>query len=164
MKIYNNITQERLKELLHYNPETGIFIWLVRIAYRIRIGDIAGYNSEGCIKIMINGDNYYAHRLAWRYMTGEWPSALIDHCNTIRNDNRWKNLREATYAINNQNQRKAHKNNNTGLLGVRRSGKFFQAEIKLHKKSHYLGTFTTPELAYEAYLKAKRDLHPGCTL
>ncbi len=159
------LTQARLKELLHYDPETGVFTWLVRTSTCIRVGDIAGYrDGDGYLRIGICGGQYRAHRLAWLYMTGKWPIDQIDHKNAVKNDNRWKNLREATCAINNQNKRKALRNNRTGFLGVSRNGKGFIAQIKINEKRRNLGTYPTPELAHEAYLKAKRELHAGCTL
>src|SRR5712692_928690 len=127
--------------------------------------DIAGYrDGDGYLRIGICGGQYRAHRLAWLYMTGKWPIDQIDHKNAVKNDNRWKNLREATCAINNQNKRKALRNNRTGFLGVSRNGKGFIAQIKINEKRRNLGTYPTPELAHEAYLKAKRELHAGCTL
>src|SRR5229473_2986941 len=153
-------TQKRLKEILYYAPDTGIFIWLVRTACRVHIGDTAGsINDGGYIKISICDVKYQAHRLAWLYMTGEWPEYQIDHRNGIRNDNRWKNLREATHSINTQNLHKARSDNKIGLLGVSRSGKKFIALIQINKKQIYLGTYLTQELAHSAYLKAKRELH-----
>ena len=160
------IAQEKLKELLHYDPVTGIFTWLSQASNGINIGHVAGrLNVRGCVEIGICGIVHKAHRLAWLYMTGEWPKEHIDHINGVRNDNRWGNLREATRVINSQNRHKAQRNNITGFLGVSRSGKGFMARIKPDKKKQiYLGTFPTPLLAYKAYLDAKRKLHDGCTI
>lgn len=158
------ITQKQLKELLHYDPETGVFTWIQR-RRGTRFGHSAGRTRQGYTDIRILGTEYGAHRLAWLYMTGELPSEQIDHKNGIRNDNRWDNLRAANYSFNGQNRHKAPSNNHaTGLLGVRRRGKRFMAKIVLNQKTHYLGTFDTPELAHAAYLKVKRKLHLGCTI
>jgi hypothetical protein len=97
-------------------------------------------------------------------MTGRWPQFEIDHRNGIHDDNRWENLRDGTKSYNLQNQRKAHRNNKIGLLGVGKKRDGFQARIHLNGKTRYLGSFPTPELAYAAYLEAKRELHPGCTI
>ena len=159
------LTQERLKEVLHYNQKTGIFTWRARIARCIHIGGIAGSNAgRGYWQIAIFGVCYPAHRLAWFYMTGKWPEADIDHENHIRNDNRWENLRNGSRSFNMQNQRKAHSDNSIGFLGVSRNGKGFIAKIVLNYKKYRLGTYSTPELAHQAYLKAKREMHPGCTI
>jgi len=164
------LTQKRLKKLLHYNQKTGAFTWLMRPNRHIRIGDIAGTLSNGHVQIGICGAHYKASRLAWFYMTGKWPQFEIDHKDTVPSNNRWKNLRPLTHAINMQNQRKAHSNNRTGFLGVsedtRPGRKGFYARIQIDQKQHRLGTCThpTPKLAYAEYLKAKRKLHQGCTL
>lgn len=161
-----NLTLERLKELLHYDPETGAFTRLVQTCSRIRVGDVAGCLHKTTRYLVINvcGVKYLAHRLAWFYMNGVWPDLDIDHENTIKSDNKWKNLREVTHSVNMQNQRKAHSNNKTGLQGVIPNGKYFQAQIGLDDGSQYLGSFPTAELAHQTYLNAKREMHPGCTL
>jgi hypothetical protein len=159
------LTQERLRELLHYNPDTGIFTRLVRTSQNMRVGDIAGnLDCRGYLVFCICGIKYYAHRVAWLYMTGKWPVDEIDHINGIKNENRWENLREATPTINVQNQRKAQKGNKSGFLGVSPHRKRFVAWIKSNDGQRYLGIFDTPELAHQAYLEAKRKLHPGCTI
>ena len=158
------ITQTELKELLFYDPQTGDFTWLVRTCNRIKVGDVAGWLDDGYVRIKVCGIKYRANRLAWLYMTSEWPKVEIDHYDTIRSNNRWENLREATHSLNAQNQRKAHRDNKTGFLGVKPNGKGFEANIMLDDEAHYLGIHSTPQLAHDAYLKAKRELHPGCTI
>lgn len=159
------LTAERLRELLHYEPETGIFTWLVSNGKRAKVGAIAGTTtSDGYVAIGIGRAQYQAHRLAWLYMTGEWPPHMIDHENTIRTANWWKNLRLATNAQNMQNLRKALPNNKCGMLGVSQRNTTFSAQIKVGGKKHYLGSFDTPELAHAAYLEAKARMHPYQTL
>jgi len=160
------LTQERLKELLHYDHDTGVFAWraLPPNAHCVKIGDVAGSYSNGYLKIKICGVSYWGHRLAWLYMTGEWPLFEIDHRNGIHADNRRKNLREGTKSFNQQNQRNAHRNNKIGLLGVSKNENGFRARIQLDGKRRCLGSFPTPELAHDAYLEAKRELHPSCTI
>ena len=109
----NKLTQEKLKTLLNYNPETGIFTW------KKRNQNISGtINNKGYVVIQINNKIYLAHRLAWLYMTGLWPKNDIDHFNQVRTDNRFFNLREATRKENCQNVHKPHPNNSSGYLGV----------------------------------------------
>lgn len=107
-----------------------------------------------------------AHRLAWLYMTGEWPkSEMVDHENTVRNDNRWSNLRDSTRTVNMENQRQAHKGSQSGLLGVSpRPNGAWVAQIQVSRKKLWLGEFSTPEQASTAYIEAKRRLHAGCTI
>ena len=162
------ITQQQLKERLHYNPITGIFTWASQPHHnhKTRIGDLACArpNSRGYLRITLLGVTYYLHRLAWLYVTGRWPDNEIDHLNGAHGDNRFKNLRDVVPLINKQNQRKPQKNNSTGFLGVSRCGKGFSAILGINGKARRVGTYPTPELAHSAYLKAKRQLHPGCTI
>lgn len=159
------MNQSRLKERIHYNPETGAFVWACNHR-RARLGMPAGYvDGKGYLSIRIDGTLYAAHRLAWLYMTGNWPLAgFIDHRNGIPGDNRLENLRNSTKQINQENRRRASKNNQVGLLGVSPNGKRWAAAIFLHGQKTHLGTFDTPERAHIAYVHAKRLLHAGCTL
>jgi HNH endonuclease len=114
----NMITQSELKEILHYNHDTGVFTRLVSTGNRVKVGEIAGY-SMGCgyISIGVHKKYYLAHRLAWLYMTGYWPNDKIDHINHIRDDNRFCNLREVTHRENLMNS-SMYKNNSSGITGV----------------------------------------------
>lgn len=157
----SQLTQSRLKELLHYNPDTGLFTWKVSLSKRVKVGDIAGtVKNPGYLRIRIDGKPYYAHRLAWLYVYGAWPKDQIDHINGERTDNRICNLREATNAENQQN-RKKQINNVSGYPGVywNKSGQKWQARIKINSKTKYLGLFETPEAGHHAYLAAKAELH-----
>lgn len=163
------LTQQRLREVLSYDPETGAFVWLVQPNGRVQVGQAAGnLNPYGYVQIKIDRVLYRAHRLAWLYMNGEWPrQEQIDHINGVRNDNRWKNLREVSRSFNLQNRRTPNRRNASAkMLGVsqRCAGGGFQARIRYNGKEQRLGTFDTAELAHQAYLKAKRTLHPGCTI
>ncbi len=173
------LTADRLRELLRYDPETGVFTWLdrpesdfaTRHGWRIYQGQFAGTvagtpDLKGYVLIRVLGTYYKAHRLAWLYMTGAWPEQHIDHKNGVKNDNRFANLRDVGRATNMENQRRASSRNSTGLLGVsphRKTGKFC-AFIKANGANRYLGLYPTPELAHAAYVEAKRQLHEGCTL
>ena len=96
------LTAERLREALSYNPETGLFTRRIRCG-RIAPGEIAGTIAlNGYITISLDGRRYYAHRLAWLYVHGEWPQKLY-HTNRDRADNRIANLRESTHAHNSAN-------------------------------------------------------------
>ena len=106
-----------LQRQLTYCPATGVFRWRVDHS-RVRIGDIAGtLNSRGYRKIEVGGRSYAAHRLAWLFVNGKWPSADIDHINRIKDDNRIANLRDVSRAINNRNKG-AYKTCTTGHVGV----------------------------------------------
>ena len=85
----------RLREILHYDPESGELRWLISPRYRVNIGALAGVlNSRGYRVIKIGGRMYVAHRLAFLWMEGRWPMEEIDHANGDKTDNRWSNLRE----------------------------------------------------------------------
>lgn len=145
-------TAERVRELLHYDPLSGLFTRLVSRA-NAHVGDVAGTDSgRGYLRIRVDGKKYVAHRLAWFYMTGEWPAEQIDHINGCPSDNRWSNLREATRHQNSINTRK-RQDNTSGFKGVHwhKSGKKWQAYIKLNGKKYHLGYFDTPEAASAMY-------------
>lgn len=116
------LTQERLKELLHYNPETGIFTWLKNTRGH-KISDPVGHlDSQGYVQIKLQTISSYkifhAHRLAWLYMRGAFPSMSLDHIDSDRKNNKISNLREVSISGNAQNQIKAHSNSKIGMLGV----------------------------------------------
>lgn len=112
------LTQDELKELLHYDPDTGVFTWKVSPTNNVKVGDVAGCRyPEGYIKVHFKGKPYRAHRLAFLYMTGEWPKDQVDHINHIRDDNRWRNLRDVSHQENHRNMTR-QKNNTSGVTGV----------------------------------------------
>ena len=158
------LTSERLRELLHYEPSTGSFTW--RKAWpRMPVGSLAGHRTGlGYWRIKVEGGNYLAHRLAWLYMTGHWPPGDIDHIDTDSLNNRWENLRSVTEHENLQNQRRAHRNNKVGVLGVSKFSWGCVSRIRVNGRDVRLGTFATVEEAHQAYLAAKRLHHPGNTL
>ncbi len=154
-------TQAQLRDQLNYNPATGLFIWRVT-KLGAKKGTVAGFRTwNGYWMLCLFRQKVRAHRAAWFYVYGVWPEHDIDHKNGIRDDNRIKNLRTVTRSVNLQNQRKSRSNSSTGFLGVTKHGGIWCAEIKVDGVRHYLGTFKTPELAHEAYLVAKRQLHIG---
>jgi hypothetical protein len=145
------LTQARLKDLLDYNQDTGIFTYRKKISDKIVVGAIAGTtNDQGYRIIMINYQRYRSHRLAWLYLYGNFPNGEIDHINGIPSDNRASNLREATRAQQSFNT-KPHKNTATGYKGVSKNGKGFSAEAKIGKARHRLGTYKTALDAAIAY-------------
>ena len=158
------LMQSKLKELLHYDQDTGLFRWIKSPRYGISDNGIAGYINFGYIKIEISHITYKAHRLAWLYVFGYWPAGDVDHINGSRADNRISNLRVASRRMNNENQRVAQAKNKTGLLGVNSHGKRFKAQICFHGKKQHIGIYDTAQEAHEAYIKAKRELHEGCTI
>ena len=149
------LTQARLRELLHYDPRTGLWTWRV-VRGPANVGDLAGaWHRKGCITICIDGVHYLAHRLAFLYMVGSIPDR-VNHKNDNRADNRWKNLREVTPS---QVGTSRTYRNRLGVKGVFRNGVRFTARIKIDYASIYLGTYDTPTQAHKAYLKAAKEYH-----
>lgn len=158
------LTADRLRSLLDYAPETGLFTWR-RSRGRIKAGSVAGsLDKEGYVIISIDYKAYKAHRLAWMYTHGAWPLDVIDHLNCDASDNRISNLREANASINAQNQRSARKTSRLGVLGVSPWGARFRAQIQAGGQKRLVGVFDTREAAHDAYLQVKRAVHAGCTL
>jgi hypothetical protein len=143
-----------------------MFTRLIKTCYKVNVGAIVGSKSSfGYLDIMIDGKSYRLHRLAWLYMHGKWPKGYIDHINGIKDDNRICNLRDVTNSINQQNRNKARTDSKIGLLGViKRSRDRYESRIKVNGESIHLGISNTPEEAHQIYLKAKRQLHEGCTI
>jgi len=137
------ITQEDLKQIINYNPETGALLWLKTTGKRIKKGNVAGSRdrTSGYRNLRINGKIYREHRAVWFYMYNEWPKYL-DHINHIRDDNRLINLRKVTHQENLKNQ-KLNKKNTSGITGVVRDiirGKW-RAQIVVYYKRINLGRF-----------------------
>ncbi len=155
------MTQEQLKEILDYDPLTGVFIWKVpRKKGAIRSGTIAGcLEGRGYVAIKIFRKQWKAHRLAWLYMTGEHPIGEIDHINGVRTNNAWSNLRQASHKQNGENI-KLRNDNTSGFRGVcfdKRRGRWM-AKVEHYKKQYNLGYFDTAELAAEAARSKRADL------
>ena len=150
------LTQEELKENIHYEPNTGLFTRLKVKSNRIKVGDIAGYiNKLGYRIIRINGKSYSAHRLAFLYMDGAFPPNDTDHINHLRADNRFVNLRQVTQVENGRNK-SMQSNNKSGFTGVywhKRASKWV-AKIYLNGKDKHLGCFTDIDDAIEARKRA----------
>ena len=135
------ISQQELRERLGYDSETGVFIWLTKVAKRVSIGDVAGSrDTDGYIRIKINGKKYSAHRLAWFHVHGYFPEHEIDHMNGVRDDNRLNNLREVTRVCNMQNKKK-YTNNASGFNGVNwdKGANRWRAKIMIRGKRLHLG-------------------------
>jgi hypothetical protein len=153
------ITNNQLKELLDYNPQTGIFTWNLANSNRIKIGDIAGtLNANGYTYITINKKLYLAHRLAWLYIYDELPKNQIDHINGIKDDNRIENLRDVTHRQNNGNK-KIHINGGR-LVGAtyNKIRKKWQARIKFKQIVKHIGYYNTDIEAHNAYMNYVKQL------
>lgn len=156
------IELNRLKELLHYNPETGVWTWLnPSLVNKKPINAEAGTISvHGYRIITIAGTKYRASRLAWFYMTGEWPTDEMDHIDRNGVNDRWTNLRIVSRSENALN-RDVQSNNASGARGVHwdetRSKWFVQ--VKKDNINHFIGRFDDFDEAIEARDRASAELH-----
>jgi hypothetical protein len=155
MATKTHTTSERLRELLDYDPATGLFVWLISPRRNVPVGSVAGTLRNGYIRIRIEMEAFSAHRLAWFYMTGEWPPGQVDHIDGNRSNNRWSNLRSATNSINQING-KLRSDSKTGYKGVSKPkrGKKWCARIVVNGKRIFLGMFPDPKSAHDAYMRA----------
>ncbi|SPA44626.1 HNH endonuclease [Cupriavidus taiwanensis] len=156
------LTHGRLLSVLTYEPDSGDFFWKVNRGGLVKSGDKAGclFRRDNNIRITIDGAGHMAHRLAWFYVHGTWPSAELDHINCNAADNRIANLREASRVENCQNQRA--KRGKTGLKGVSwdRERRLYVAYIRPEPgKRKNLGRFKTAEEAHQAYCNAADKYH-----
>ena len=174
------LSQDELRAMVSYDPETGKFTWLRRSVNENRslqaceawngqwAGKTAGGITNGYVSLSILNTTTLAHRLAWLYMTGSWPAGEIDHINGCRTDNRFINLRDVDRRTNQENMRTANKRATALPLGVyfvsRKVQRRYTAKIKVNGISKHLGYFDTPEDAHAAYLLEKRQSHAGCTI
>lgn len=159
------MTFERARAVFAYDPETGVITWAKAGK---KAGTIAGHANKtiGYRTLWADGRAYLAHRVAWLLTHGEWPAGEIDHRNGNRSDNRLSNLRCVTKQVNCQNLRRAPSHNTSGYLGVtfcKCTGRW-RAQIVINKKHIAIGRYDSPEMAYAAYVAAKRHMHEGCTL
>jgi HNH endonuclease len=155
---------ERLRNLLDYDPETGVLKWKVRtdVSHRWNTryaGTIAGtVDGDGYLQIKIDDKSMMAHRLAWVIYYGEWPN-IVDHIDGSRNNNRISNLRSVTRKLNQRNQ-KRHKSNTSGRTGVtwNRIRQVWVAHIGHGKKCLYLGSYVEFPEAVKAREAAEQKL------
>ena len=172
------IDAKTVRLLLDYDKYSGAFSWLPRD--RSMFADNRQFNTwnsrfaharaghqraDGYVCIRVLTGSFLAHRLAWLHTFGHWPTAEVDHINGNPIDNRIENLRDVSHKMNGQNVRKPSAASTTKVLGVyqRPSGRF-AASIHVDGRGKAIGLFGSPEEAHEAYVKAKRALHPGNTL
>jgi hypothetical protein len=152
----SKVTAEWLRANMAYEPETGVFLWKVRGMGRV-MGKVLGTKVGDYLSIKVLGTAHYAHRLAWLYVHGEWPSGLLDHKDENPTNNAIKNLRIATHAQN------AARRKTTRVLspsrGVFPHGVGFVARIHHAGKRHYLGYFPTADAAKAAYEAKAKELH-----
>lgn len=160
-------TPEKLRELLTYDPDTGVFHWKKVSGkdkrWNTKYSEKQTFTSDcgsGYRRARIEGCDVRAHRVAWAMHYGKWPDDEIDHINGIRHDNRIINLREASRSENGRNV-PAHRDSSSGLKGAHWHGQKnrWTSRIRVDGKNRYLGLFDTAEEAHEAYCEASKKCH-----
>lgn len=153
-----SLTANKLRELAHYDPETGIMTRRVDAhGGRWKAGQrIGSDDGRGYLRARIGGHKDYVHRFAWLYMTGGWPSRDIDHIDGNPANSSWANLRDVDM-VQNQRNKKVQKNNASGLKGAFRAGKRWTSRIHVDGVNIVLGRFDTPEDAHEMYCEAAAE-------
>ena len=158
-----NITVERLRELLNYDSQTGVFTWYVRRKGVLPSRVAGSIKTNGYMHIVIDGRAYRAHRLAWLHFYGKWPTKDLDHKDECKTNNRISNLREVSESANGQNVTAPTSKNKTGVRGVHwvPERRRFLAQLMLDGKHCYRKYFKTLDEAKEGILQAKKKYHPA---
>ena len=154
------LTQARLKDLLHYDPVTGIFTRRVGTKGGTLAGAIIDdHSDEGYVRVMLDGRRYKCHRLAWFYVYGQWPKGPIDHKDTLKDHNWITNLREATHTYNRANTN-VRRDNISGIKGVywQEDAQRWRAQITKDGEYYYLGVFLHVDEARRAYRDKAEEL------
>lgn len=156
------ITADRLREVMDYNPQTGIFTWKKKTCKKVVVGSVAGcLTKEGYVTIRVDGYLMTGHRLAWLYVNGELPSKGIDHKNRDKSDNRICNLRICTPVENGQNASlsKANKSGITGVFFNKKTGKWV-SQITVNRKNIILGAYNSIDEAAASRRAAESEYQP----
>jgi len=161
-----DLTQTRLKELLSYDPGTGIFVWRVYRNQIAKVGSRAGHiNCHGYRHIIVDRKQYKASRLAWLYMEGYFPEYEVDHKDRVRDNNKWSNLLHKTPQCNSRN-RSVRSDNKTGVPGVswHKRLKKWQASITIAPKIRvHLGSHLDKLAAVNARWEGEKKYDfPNC--
>lgn len=157
----NGITHDYLRSVIEYDKETGKITWIKTVSSKAPKGSApTGMDKDGYLVMMLKGRYLRQHRVAWFYVTGEWPKDKIDHRNGVRNDNRFCNLRECDEQDNNRN-RAVSRNNTSGVSGVSFQQGKWMVRIRLNKHvRQFFGYFDNLELA-ELVANEARDKYHG---
>lgn len=154
---YPRHSPKAVRAALRYDKATGLLWWKHSGSGR-DLTKPAGTTLRGYVRIWFGKMQYQAHVLAWVIVKGRWPRKELDHRDTVRNNNRWKNLRLATHGQNQANGCR-YKNNKSGFKGVIFQDGFWRADIQYRKKQRYLGLFDSPEEASAAYIAEAKKHH-----
>lgn len=150
------LTAERLREVLDYDPDTGVFRWRIQSSNRVLVGSVAGTShKKGYVSIGVDGAHYLAHRLAWLYVHGAFPVDQIDHKDGDKANNSIRNLRPCTNSQNHANKPVRARDLPRGVTFAKERNRYI-AQLWVNGRSIYLGRHKTPESAHAAYLEGAR--------
>ena len=159
------LNQDELKHQLKYIKTSGKFIWISDKHNQTQIinTEAGTLMNHGYVRIVINGKGYLAHRLAWLYVIGDWPTYRIDHKDLNKSNNSWNNLKEVTNRINNQNK-SMHRIGNklVGACWDKERHKWYPA-FWLEGRPLDLGRYESAEVSHVIYKKACELLNKGIT-
>ena len=169
LRFNNDLTQAVVRELLDYDPATGVLTWRHRarkwfpepnsyILWNAAHAGKPAFNTrtaDGYLRGGICNRSYLAHRVIWLWMLGHW-SVELDHKNRRRRDNRWANLHEVTHSQNQRNQT-LRRHSKTGFVGVRQYKNGYRAWVGVNGQAHFLGTFKTKLEAAAARVAANKQ-------
>ena len=150
------LTQERLKELYSYDPDSGDFMHTKKRRGVSNITKPIGTMDKGYIRIRADNNLYRAHRLAWLYENGEIPNGIIDHIDHNKINNAINNLRLVNSSTNSKNLSRPS-NNTSGYAGVFKDGKKWRSKITVNGNTKYLGTFDNKAQAILARKDALKE-------
>jgi HNH endonuclease len=162
----DHLTADRLRELLHYDPATGIFTWRIANGGLSSPGKVAGCATARYPCVQIDGKQYSLHRIAWLHSYGEWPQHHIDHINRDKRDNRLCNLRDVTQSVNQQNRRTHARSGHQNVYikyRPKRSGgyyTYYEVAINVRGKTVFCNSFCSLDKAIEVAEKARQKYYP----
>ena len=154
------LTHERVRQLFHYNPQTGVLKWKVSPRANVKVDQHAGsVDGNGRLMVQVDYTSYHSGRLIWFWMMGVWPVGMVDHKDRNPLNNRWSNLREVTQRVNAQN-RSLNSNNKSGVRGVYWNNQMhkWHAQIAKDRKKIHLGLFDSFDDAVLARKHAESTL------
>jgi len=155
----SELTADKLRKILKYDPATGLFEWLQPSPGRKLGAPIGKVVGDWYVQLMIGGKNYKGHRLAWLYMTGNWPQQEIDHKDRDRRNNAWANLRLVSHKQNAENVA-VRRHSSSQVKGVYwdKVRRKWEAYITHNKRRKHLGRFVLLSDAILARSKAEQKL------